>query len=203
VVNPCTGVKIKRDKSLPQFLTIDQLRTLKATPVDPHVGHAFLFACYCGLRLSDVDALRWSQIKDGILTYSQKKTGQPERIRLSGTALEILEAQKSVPPSRHTKRPHPPDSVFRLPRPQRVHIVLRQWGERAGLDFPLHFHISRHTFATMLISHGADLYVTGKLLGHSSIASTQRYAQVIDRKKDEAISLLPDLFDGKGAEAPR
>ena len=52
------------------------------------------------------------------------------------------------------------------------------------------FHTSRHTFATLLYTNGADIYTISKLLGHKSISSTQIYASVIDKKKIEAVALL-------------
>lgn len=57
------------------------------------------------------------------------------------------------------------------------------------------FHMSRHTFATMLLTLGADLYTVSKLLGHSQIKNTQVYAEIINRRKDEAVNLTDKAFD--------
>lgn len=57
------------------------------------------------------------------------------------------------------------------------------------------FHIARHTFATMMLTLGADLYTTSKLLGHTDVKMTQVYAKIINRKKDEAVNLVNGLFD--------
>ena len=57
------------------------------------------------------------------------------------------------------------------------------------------FHQSRHTFATMLLTLGADLYTVSKLLGHSQIKNTQIYAEIISRRKDEAVNLIDQIFD--------
>lgn len=56
------------------------------------------------------------------------------------------------------------------------------------------FHCSRHTFATMMLTLGADLYTTSKLLGHSDVRTTQIYAKIVNRKKDEAVNLVNGLF---------
>jgi len=60
---------------------------------------------------------------------------------------------------------------------------------------PITFHQSRHTFATMLLTLGADLYTVSKLLGHSQIKNTQIYAEIINRRKDEAVNLIDKVFD--------
>lgn len=57
------------------------------------------------------------------------------------------------------------------------------------------FHTSRHTFATMMLTLGADLYTVSKLLGHTSVRMTQVYAKIINQKKDEAVNLVNGLFD--------
>ena len=55
-------------------------------------------------------------------------------------------------------------------------------------------HVARHTFATLALTAGVDIYTTSQLLGHANIRHTQRYAQIINSKKDHAISLLDDAF---------
>lgn len=60
---------------------------------------------------------------------------------------------------------------------------------------PITFHIARHTHATMMLTLGADLYTVSKLLGHKNIATTQIYAKIVDKKKEEAIKLIPNLMD--------
>lgn len=56
-------------------------------------------------------------------------------------------------------------------------------------------YLARHTHATMMLTLGADLYTVSKLLGHKNIATTQIYAKIVDKKKEEAISLIPNLTD--------
>ena len=56
------------------------------------------------------------------------------------------------------------------------------------------FHLARHTFATMLLTLGADLYTVCKLLGHSDVKTTQIYAKIINKKKEDAISLIDMEF---------
>lgn len=63
-----------------------------------------------------------------------------------------------------------------------------------SLALPCIFHLARHTFATLALTAGVDIYTTSQLLGHANIRHTQRYAQIINSKKDHAISLLDDAF---------
>lgn len=63
------------------------------------------------------------------------------------------------------------------------------------LAFCILFHVARHTFATMMLTLGADLYTVSKLLGHTSVRMTQVYAKIINQKKDEAVNLVNGLFD--------
>lgn len=69
----------------------------------------------------------------------------------------------------------------------------------AFFSFPLlsllvFFHVSRHTFATMMLTLGADLYTVCKLLGHTDVKTTQIYAKIINKKKDDAIGLIDAEF---------
>ena len=56
-------------------------------------------------------------------------------------------------------------------------------------------YAARHTFATMMLTLGADLYTVSKLLGHTSVKMTQVYAKIVNKKKDDAVNLTNGLFD--------
>lgn len=64
-----------------------------------------------------------------------------------------------------------------------------------SLAFLLLMHVARHTFATMMLTLGADLYTVSKLLGHTSVKMTQVYAKIVNKKKDDAVNLTNGLFD--------
>ena len=82
--------------------------------------------------------------------------------------------------------------VFNLPTLPVISKVLKTWAKVAKVDKNVHFHISRHTFATSLLTKGADLYSVSKLLGHTNIATTQVYAEIVNQKKVDAINLLDE-----------
>lgn len=185
--SPAQSITIKREEIEREFLTESELKKLKETPLyHQEVKNAFLFACFTGLRLSDIKALEFEQINEGYLSFRQKKTKGVERMKLNENAMEILEEQKQTHPGSKL--------VFKMPKTRdHINLLLKSWASFAGINKNLHFHLSRHTFATMLLTHDADLYTVSKLLGHKEIRSTQIYAKLIDKKKDEAIDKLPKI----------
>ena len=67
----------------------------------------------------------------------------------------------------------------------------------AKIDKKISYHCSRHTFATIMLTLGADLFTTSKLLGHANVTTTQIYRKIIDKKKTEAVNLVDNLFTPK------
>lgn len=187
--------KLIQNKEMPtrpevqmDYLTIDEVKTLMQTPLkQTQIKQAFLFACFTGLRISDVRNLQWSNIKtDGETMRFEiimKKTDTPLAGKIPNIAKEWM--------------PEPTDSplVFaNLPTASNIDTVIRRWVAQSGIKKHVTFHTARHTFATMGLTLGTDLYTVSKLLGHKSIATTQVYAQIIDKKKDEASDLLDNAF---------
>ena len=67
------------------------------------------------------------------------------------------------------------------------------WVIKAGITKHITFHCGRHTYATLLLTYGVDIFTVSKLLGHKNIKNTQIYAKIIDKKKREAVNKLPQI----------
>lgn len=183
--------KVKAPESQREFLTIEEVQQLEATDSPyPHIKQAFLFACYTGLRCSDVRSITWGKIvKDGEkyrLHTVMFKTKRPFYIPLSKKAMQWM-------PERGDKTDD--DLIFEnIPIQVNTKLYLQPWLDKAGITKPITFHCSRHTFGTMMLTLGADIYTTSKLMGHTKVEVTQIYAKIINKKKDDAVSLIDQAF---------
>ena len=187
------NMKPKRIRPERNYLTKEELQKL----IDTSYGRTrnparnmFLFGCATGLRFSDIVSLKWSNIfiSNGRTWVDKKqiKTDHTVTFPLSAMALRLL-------PKR---REGDNGFVFKhTPTNNDTNTFLRRWAARAGIKKDFTFHASRHTFATLILSEGADLYTVSKLLGHKDIESTQIYAKVVDESKNKAVDLLPDFLD--------
>ena len=172
------------------YLTVDEVKALiNGKCRNEATKRAFLFACFCGFRYGDIEALTWGQItKDGDkyrATIKMQKSGRPLHQLLSGAALQWLPERGGAMDD---------DKVFDLPHKTNVERALDVWAAASGIDKHLTFHVSRHTFATLNLTAGVDIYTTSKLLGHTNVKTTQIYAKIVDKKKDEAIDAVSNLF---------
>ncbi|HVZ39742.1 MAG TPA: site-specific integrase [Candidatus Kapabacteria bacterium] len=182
--NPCARVQnIRMPETQRTYLTAEELAALAATScTSAETKRAFLFACFTGLRISDVRRLRWESIRRGRIEFRQQKTDGVEYLPLSATALQLL------------GEPAPSGGlVFALLCDVQINRVLRQWAAAAGITKHLSFHCARHTFATLLLTNDVDIYRVSKLLGHKSVQVTQRYAKIVDKRMQEAVERLPGL----------
>lgn len=195
-VNPCTKVpshlKPKLQREVREYLVVDELQRMIRTPCKKEeLKRMFLFACFTGLRASDVTGLQWKHIvKDeaGNLKVSKKmkKTGIVVEVPLSTPALNFLPIKKQLAKDE--------DYVYSLRDIRNMTDNIVDWAKDADIKKHVTFHVARHTFATLVLTKGADIYTVSKLLGHSDVSVTQRYAKVIDKKKYDATHLLDNVL---------
>lgn len=189
-VNPCRGVEnFKPEEGTRMYLTIDEVRILAQTECEyPRIKDAFLFSCLTGLRRSDIERLRWGDVfKQGDYTriiFKQKKTSGQEYLDITEQAAGLM-----------GERGDPADLVFEdIHCPTCTNRAVQEWVLRAGINKKITFHCGRHTFATMMLDLGTDIYTVSKLLGHKELSTTQIYAKVMDKNKQKAVSNIPDVL---------
>ena len=192
-VNPLRGIDgFKAEEGKRMYLTIEEVQKLAETPCDyPKIKTAFLFSCLTGLQRSDVLRLRWGDVhQQGEFTriiFKQKKTQGQEYLDITAEAADLM-----------GERGKPEDNVFTdIHSPTCTNTAIKVWVARAGIDKEITFHCARHTFATMMLDLGTDIYTVSKLLGHRKLETTQIYAKVLDKKKQEAVARIPSILGDK------
>lgn len=190
--NPLKEVTVHKGESRLKYLTLaelDKLAVFFKTDISKQHEKAlrcFLFSCYTGLRYSDIRSLRYKHIIGGThIEIKMKKVSKTVTIPLNKYALQL------IPVIDH---PLQEQKVFRVYSNQPMNRYLKEIAKQAGINKPVSFHFSRHTFGTGSISKGIDVYVLKELMGHSSVNVTQGYAKVMNELKDREMSKwnLPD-----------
>lgn len=183
--------RIAKAQAERDYLTKEELLALADAPTtNETTKRAFLFCCFTGLRYSDVCTLAWRDIKqvDSGLVVSiraMQKTGKQITIPLNQSALKWLPDRNGCKPGQR---------VFDMTCLSACDRCLKKSAAAAGIEKNVSYHTSRHTFATLSLAAGGDLYTVGKLLGHTNIQSTQVYADVVMETKIEAVNLLSSFF---------
>ena len=190
LTNPMRGIDgFKPEEGTRMYLTLDEVRKLAATECEyPQIKAAFLFSCLTGLRRSDVLRLTWGDVhKQGEFTriiFRQKKTSGQEYLDISPQAAELM-----------GERGLPDEHVFTdIHSPSCTNNTLKLWVAKAGINKTITFHCGRHTFATLMLDIGTDIYTVSKLLGHRDLSTTQIYAKVMDKNKQAAVASIPTIL---------
>ena len=195
--NPMVSLK----KILPHYipkekdnLNIKEIQLIEKTDCKHNsTKTAFIFACYTGLRLSDIETLRWNDIrKQGkyyLIVKVQIKTGKEVRIPLCKQAIDILCNLKSSETSYNKN-----DYIFSLYSRTTIYSDLKEIEVKTKIKKHLTFHVSRITFVTLSISAGINIYVISKLCGHQDIKTTQIYTRMTDTTYINAINRLENYF---------
>lgn len=182
--NPNETIKgLTRKDTQREFLTLAELQSLAKTDCDlPYLKRAALFSALTGLRYSDIAKLVWSEVYDDhsgpYIRFMQQKTEGAETLPLNDTARTLLgERGEGV---------IFPELLYSSWQNQK----LSEWAYRSGIKRRITFHSFRHTFATLQLMEGTDLYTISKLLGHRNITTTQIYAKIVDKQKRNAVNRL-------------
>jgi len=197
--SPAAGMeKFNQNPPRERYLSKEELpRFLKALDgqEDQLSMSAIKLLLFTGCRKGEILSLRWDQIRleEGRLYLPITKNGQSRSVILNANARAVLEslmehrddgAEYVFPPGAGSKRPHLGD----LRKPFRNVCIA------AKID-GLRIHDLRHSFATLAVMSSASLYDIQKLLGHSDISMTQRYAHMVDDNLKRATDNVSEVID--------
>ena len=185
-VKPIKAVETRRE-----YLTLDELNKLVKTPCNyVLLKRAALFSALTGLRFSDIQKMTWGELEyiNGqgyFLNFNQKKTKGVEVLPISEQAYgftEGAENPKDMPQDKHVLE------GLKYSAYNNKHLF--QWIGAAGITKNITFHCFRHTFATLQLFNGTDIYTVSKMLGHKDLKTTQVYAKIVDDAKRTAANKI-------------
>jgi len=166
-------------------LDMEEINALGGTKCPrPVVKRAALFSVLTGLRHCDVATIKWKQLRqmsDGWrLDFVQQKTGVPEYLPISDQAYSLC-----------GERGKPDDIIFYgLPKVSECNRAIAQWIKAAGINRHITYHCFRHSFATLLLQHGVDLFTIKSMLGHTRVTTTEIYSHIVDDTKRKAADAI-------------
>lgn len=195
--SPCRGISIKVDTNIlrKEVLSSEEITSLINTHYEKEssiIRNAFIVSLYCGLRFCDVKDLRYSNIdySNKSLSFEQSKT--KGHSKNSGVVVPLSDDLINLigEPVSSEKRD---ELIFPLPSHTMCLKALRRWCKRAGIEKHITWHCGRHSFAVNIMNNGANIKTVSSLLGHSSLAMTEKYTRAVDQLKRDAINSLPKI----------
>ena len=196
--DPFINYKLKARAKERSFLTQEELETITAKKLTiarlEQVRDIFVFCCYTGLSYADIKKLQPHEIGRGIdgdrwIFTQRQKTDTASRIPLLPAAVQILD--------RYSSHPVCVNRNLLLPvlTNQKMNSYLKEIADLCGITKTLTFHIARHTFATTVtLSNGVPIESVSRMLGHTSIKTTQHYAKILDIKVSRDMALLKKKY---------
>lgn len=163
-------------KTRREFLTVEEIIKLSRTECMYDVlKQAAMFSILTGLRISDIRTLEWKHIceaPDGkpCIRKRIEKTNTEETIFISEQALAYCGERKES------------GLIFEGLRPGIIDYAVKRWVEAAGIQKKISFHCFRHTYATLLVTQGVDIYTVSRQMTHTNVKTTQVYLHMVDRK---------------------
>jgi len=187
-----TGISIPEPDR--EFLEMNELIKLSKIDIGGTLGRevkrAFLFACYCALRISDIKSLVWHDIGHNTtgaqIIKRQIKTKKRVAVPLHESAWKLIDDGKEHPSE---------DPVFPLLSVSNTDTnkYLIRWAKRAGIHKHITWHAARRTCPTLLHELGVDIYTIQKICGHKRIETTLLYTKISDGKLRDAVNKLPTM----------
>jgi site-specific recombinase XerD len=207
IKDPFAKYKMRFEKVEREFLTQEELTSIikKSFTIErlQLVKDMFLFSCYTGLSYIDAMSLTEDNLVKGIdgrnwLVTNRQKTDTVVRLPLLPQASALIEKYRKHPRSVHL------GTLFPVISNQKMNSYLKEIADVCGIIKPMTFHIARHTFATTVtLSNGVPIESVSKMLGHTSIRTTQIYAKVVESKLSEDMKSLEKRMMRQYAEAAK
>lgn len=194
VDNPYKWFKIPSPEIREIYLNKSELNTLEEyvdrfdkNSIEYKIIKMYLFSCFCGLRFSDAMSLKWDNVdfENSIIRKMMIKTKTEVITPLFPKARKILEEW-----SKNGILLNNGEKIFYNYAEPTINRTLRAHTKLAGIKKHITYHSSRHTFATLLVIDGVDIYKISKYLGHKSVNMTQRYLKYdLSIAKESAIGI--------------
>jgi len=198
VKDPFLNYKVQLKEVKREFLSEEEMQTMLEKDLHTHrlelVRDIFIFCCYTGLAYSDVKKLSKDSIVIGIdgekwIKTNRTKTGTRSSIPLLPPALKILKKYENSPLSVSK------GVLLPVLSNQKSNAYLKEIADLCGIKKNLTTHLARHTFATTVtLSNGVGIESVSKMLGHTSIKTTQHYAKILDSKVSDDMAILKQKF---------
>jgi integrase len=205
--NPFHRFKLKWENVKKEYLTEEELTALEMLELQPgsrkdNHRNMYIFAAYTGgLRISDILQLRWKNFDGEKIIVHTQKTGSVISIKLPTKSLEILDKYKSTDSQpNHFIFPILKNNVdysdkkilFRAISSATAYTNtdLKDFEDTLELTKHIHFHTSRHTWATRALQKGMRIEYVSKLMGHANIKVTQGYAKIVNEELDKAMEVF-------------
>lgn len=176
---------IKEQESQRNFLTMEEASRLFRTPCKKEiVKRISMFSLLTGIRYSDIAKLTWEEVQysksEGYyIRFKQQKTDRPLTLPISLEAFEFL-----------GEKTEQYDTVFYDLKKWDVDRILPIWINDASIEKHITFHCFRHTYATLQMAAGTDIFTVSKMLGHKNIKTTQIYTKIVDERKRETTNKI-------------
>jgi len=206
--NPFIKHKLKIEKTTKEFLTEEEIKRIEDLVLDNssmrnHHRNIYIFATYAGgLRISDIFQLKWLDYDNERILMTTQKTKSTISVKLPRKAREIISLYKKedynqedyIFPFLKNNIEYSETALFRAISSHTAYTNkdLKKIAKLAEIDKNIHFHTSRHTFATRALKKGMRIEYVSRLLGHSSIKTTQVYAKIVNQDLDDAMDKFFD-----------